>query len=187
MSLISWVSCLKVCRTFICRKHENKTLNNNSAFTAEDKRKHNCTFNILETLVNKLKRKEGRKCFVHDTLNKFYIWGGGGGNDRGGYALVWVKDHSEKGETCCRLMGYSFQLAARFFLYASSHRQDITYHSLCYTSHRALAGMRNSRLLEHNNTLLLNMVLSEVMSNIKYYQIAQWVHHEGSMQRPITP
>ena len=41
-------------------------------------------------------------------------------------------------------MGYSFQLAARFFLYAPSHRQDKTYHSLCYTSRGALAGMRNS-------------------------------------------
>ena len=31
-------------------------------------------------------------------------------------------------------MGYSFQLTARFFLYAPSHRQDSTYHGLCYTS-----------------------------------------------------
>ena len=33
-----------------------------------------------------------------------------------------------------------------FLLYASSHRQDNTYHSLCYTSHGALAGMRNSSM-----------------------------------------
>ena len=39
-------------------------------------------------------------------------------------------------------MGYSFRLAARILLYASSHRQDNTYHSLCYTSHGALAGTR---------------------------------------------
>ena len=40
-----------------------------------------------------------------------------------------VKDHSdsEKG------------LTARVLLYAPSHRQDSTYHSLCYTSHGALA------------------------------------------------
>ena len=100
----------------------------------------------------------------------------------GGNALVCVKDHSEKGETCCRLMGYSFRLATRVLLYASSHREDITYHGLCYTSRRAVAGMRNSRLLEHNNTLLLNLVLSEVMIDVKYYQITQWVHHEGSIQ-----
>ena len=32
----------------------------------------------------------------------------------------------------------------RVILYAPSHRQDITYHGLCYTSYGALAGMRNS-------------------------------------------
>ena len=49
-------------------------------------------------------------------------------------------------ETCCRYIGYSFRLTARVLLYAPSHRQDITYHSLCYTSHGALAGMRNSSM-----------------------------------------
>ena len=39
-----------------------------------------------------------------------------------------------RAKTCCRHMGYSFQLAARVLLYASSHRQDNTYHRLCYTS-----------------------------------------------------
>ena len=43
-------------------------------------------------------------------------------------------------ETRCRHIGYSFQLAARVLLYAPSHRQDSTYHCLCYTSHGALAG-----------------------------------------------
>ena len=43
-------------------------------------------------------------------------------------------------------MGYSFRLTARVLLYASSHRQDSTYHGLCYTSHGALAGTRNSSL-----------------------------------------
>ena len=33
--------------------------------------------------------------------------------------------------------------AARIILYAPSHRQDDTYHGLCYTSRGALAGMRN--------------------------------------------
>ena len=47
-------------------------------------------------------------------------------------------------ETRCHHIGYSFQLAARVLLYASSHRQDNTYHSLCYTSCGALAGRRNS-------------------------------------------
>ena len=44
-----------------------------------------------------------------------------------------VKDHLEK--TCLhQYMGYFFQLAARVLLYASSHEQVSTYHSLYYTS-----------------------------------------------------
>ena len=35
-------------------------------------------------------------------------------------------------------MGYSFRSAARVLLYASSHRQDNTYHGLCYTSRGAV-------------------------------------------------
>ena len=46
-------------------------------------------------------------------------------------------------ETRCRHMGYSFRLTARVILYASSHRQDSTYHGLCYTSRGALAGTRS--------------------------------------------
>ena len=41
-------------------------------------------------------------------------------------------------------MGYSFRLTARVLLYAPSHRQDSTYHGLCYTSRGALAETRNS-------------------------------------------
>ena len=46
----------------------------------------------------------------------------------------------EREETCCRNMGYSFRLTARVILYALSHIQDNTYHSLCYTSRGPLAG-----------------------------------------------
>ena len=49
-------------------------------------------------------------------------------------------------KTRCRHIGYSYQLTARVLLYAPSHRQDNTYHSLCYTSRGALAGMRNSSM-----------------------------------------
>ena len=45
-------------------------------------------------------------------------------------------------ETRCRHIGYSFRLTARVLLYAPSHRQDSTYHGLCYTSRGALAGTR---------------------------------------------
>ena len=46
-------------------------------------------------------------------------------------------------ETRCRHIGYSFWLTAMVFLYAPSHKEDSTYHGLCYTSCGALAGMRN--------------------------------------------
>ena len=49
-------------------------------------------------------------------------------------------------ETRCRHIGYSNRLTARVLLYAPSHRQDNTYHSLCYTSRGALAGTRNSSM-----------------------------------------
>ena len=49
-------------------------------------------------------------------------------------------------ETRCRHVGYSYRLTARVLLYAPSHRQDNTYHSLCYTSRGALAGTRNSSM-----------------------------------------
>ena len=57
-----------------------------------------------------------------------------------------VKNHSERERKPAAATGYSFQLAARVLLYAASHRQDNTYHSLCYTSHGALDGTRNSSM-----------------------------------------
>ena len=63
-------------------------------------------------------------------------------------------------ETRCRHIGYSFRLTARVLLYAPSHRQDSTYHGLCYTSRGALAGTRNSSMGSS---------------------------HEGSIRRPIAP
>ena len=49
-------------------------------------------------------------------------------------------------ETRCRHIGYYFRLTARVLLYAPSHRQDKTYHGLCYTSRGALAGTKNSSM-----------------------------------------
>ena len=70
-------------------------------------------------------RKEGNVLF-NNTLNTFYLRLYG--------VRFMVKDHSdsERGNRCCH-MGYSFRIAARVLLYTSSHRQDSTYHSLCYT------------------------------------------------------
>ena len=63
-------------------------------------------------------------------------------------------------ETRCRHIGYSYRLTARVLLYAPSHRQDNTYHILCYTSRGALAGTRNSSM---------------------------GPPHEGSIRRPTAP
>ena len=63
-------------------------------------------------------------------------------------------------ETRCRHIGYSYRLTARVILYAPSHRQDNTYHGLCYTSRGALAGTRNSSM---------------------------GPSHEGSIRRPTAP
>ena len=49
-------------------------------------------------------------------------------------------------ETRCLHISYSYRLTARVLLYEPSHRQDSTYHSLCYTSRGALAGTRNSSM-----------------------------------------
>ena len=63
-------------------------------------------------------------------------------------------------ETRCRHIGYFYRLTARVILYAPSHRQDNTYHGLCYSSRGALAGMRNCSM---------------------------GPPHEGSIRRPIAP
>ena len=43
-------------------------------------------------------------------------------------------------------MDYSFRLAARVIVCTPSHRQDSTYHGLCYTSRGVLAGTRNNSM-----------------------------------------
>ena len=51
------------------------------------------------------------------------------------------------------LIGYYYRLTARVLLYAPSHRQDNTYHDLCYTSRGALAGTRNSSMGPPHRTM----------------------------------
>ena len=60
-------------------------------------------------------------------------------------------------ETRFRLIGYCYRLTARVLLYAPSHRQDNTYHSLYYTSRGALARMRNSSRRNHLNGSVLGL------------------------------
>ena len=82
--------------------------------------------------------REREMFYFNDTLNTFYLRLFG--------IRHMVKGHSDNEETCCCHMSYYFQLAARALLYATSHRQDSTYHSFCYTSHEALAGTRNNSM-----------------------------------------
>ena len=104
---------------------------------------------LFYTIKNRI--KEGN--LFNNALNTFYLRLYG--------AIHMVKDNSDfEGGTHCRHMGYSFRLAGRVLLYASSHRQDDIYHSLCYTSRGALVGTRNSSM---------------------------GPPHEGSTQRPIAP
>ena len=78
-----------------------------------------------------------RNVLFEDALNTFYLRLYG--------VRHMVKDILiVRKETRCRHIGYSYRLAARVLLYAPFHRQDSTYHGLCYTSRGALAGTRNS-------------------------------------------
>ena len=58
------------------------------------------------------------------------------------------EDHSdnERGNPLSPLDGLLFPISSKGFCYAPSHTHDSTYHSLCYTSRGALAGMRNQVL-----------------------------------------
>ena len=98
-------------------------------------------------------RKEGNVLF-NDALNTFFIYGYMASD-------IWLRTILiVRKETRCRHIGNYFRLTARVLLYAPSHRQDSTYHSLCYTSRGPLAGTRNSSM---------------------------GPPHEGSIRQPIAP
>ena len=87
--------------------------------------------NDNRTLYTEIKRERERNVLFNDALNTFYLRLYG--------VRHMVKDHSdsEKGNPLPH---------HRLLLYAPSHRQDNTYHGLCYTSRGALAGTRNSSM-----------------------------------------
>ena len=100
-------------------------------------------------------KKEGRKEFFYLTTHSTHFMYGYMASD------IWLRTILiVRKETCCRRKGYSYRLTARVLLYAPYHRQDSTYHVLCYTSRGALPGTR----------------YSSVGSS-----------HEGSIRRPIAP
>ena len=96
-----------------------------------------------------LNREREREMFYLTTHSTHFIYGYMASD-------IWLRTILiVRKETRCRHIGYSYRLTARVLLYAPSHRQDSTYHGLCYTSRGALAGTRNSSIL---NRMFCNSV-----------------------------
>ena len=73
-------------------------------------------------------------------------------------------------ETRSRHIGFSFRLTARVLLYAPSHRQDSTYHGLCYTNRGVLVGMRNSSMgPPHEGRRISNLLVSVALICLVLY------------------
>ena len=111
---------------------------------------------IIKTIwiCRKLLEEREREMFYLTTHSTHFIYGYMASD-------IWLRTILiVRKETRCRHMGYSYRLTARVLLYAPSHRQDNTYHGLCYTSRGALAGTRNNSM---------------------------GPPHEGSIRRPIAP
>ena len=62
------------------------------------------------------------------------------------HSTHFIYGYMAREETHCHHKGYSFWLVARVLLYAPFHKNDSTYHGLCYTSCGTLAGTRNSSM-----------------------------------------
>ena len=96
---------------------------------------HWCSSSWQSASAVKIERRKVVNVLFNNELNTFY------------FTVIWCRTSQiVREETCCRHMGYSFQLTTRVHLYASSDRQDSTYYGLCYTSRVALAGTRNSSM-----------------------------------------
>ena len=97
----------------------------------------------VEKEIYQRKEREREKCFYLTTHSTHFIYGYMASD-------IWLRTILiVREETCCRHIGYSYRLTARVLLYAPSHRQDNTYHGLCYTSRGALAGTRNTKKRRH--------------------------------------
>ena len=108
---------------------------------------------VVTTMFPSLQKRE-REMYYLTTHSTHFIYGYMASD-------IWLRTILiVRKETRSRHIGYSYRLAARVLLYAPSHRQDNTYHSLCYTSRGTLAGTRNSSM---------------------------GPAHEGSIRRPIAP
>ena len=108
----------------------------------------------VELVSTRSWRERERKMFYFTTHSTDFIYGYMASD-------IWLRTILiVRKETRCRHIGYSYRLTAKVLLYAPSHRQDNTYHGLCYTSRGTLAGTRNRSM---------------------------GPPHEGSIRRPIAP
>ena len=76
-------------------------------------------------------------------------------------------------------MGYSFRLSARGILYAPSHRQDNTYHGLCYTSRGALDGTsccRVAQFIVGTKQQLIIIWITFLLSAIAEWLVITYIH-----------
>ena len=90
-------------------------------------------------------------------------------------------------ETHCRHIGYSYQLTARVLLYAPSHRQDNTYHSLYYTSRGALAGTRNSSMGPPHEGSIRRPTASWANTLTTELHLAPWNDKRPSLIQHLSP
>ena len=92
-----------------------------------------CRASLVPFMLNKFQTviwKEGNVLF-NDALDTFYLRSYGVGH------MVKDDSDSERGNPLPS-HGLLFPINSKGFLYAPSHRQDSTYHGLCYTSRGAL-------------------------------------------------
>ena len=109
---------------------------------------------IHDVIKYSVKRKREIEMFYLTTHSTHFIYGYMASD-------IWLRTILiVRKETRSRHIGYSYRLTARVLLCAPSHRQDDTYHGLCYTSRGSLAGTRNSSM---------------------------GPLHEGSIRRPTAP
>ena len=93
---------------------------------------------FLSVNLDKIERKVGNVLF-NDALNSFYLRLYG--------VRLMVKDHSdsERGNPLLPLDGLLSLISRKgSFICTIPHKQDSTYHGLCYTSRGALAEKENS-------------------------------------------
>ena len=109
------------------------------------------------TVISWLKEEN---VLFNDAFNTFYLWL---------YSVEhMVKDHSdsERGNLLPPLYGQLISITSKGSFICIAHKQDNTYHGLCYTSCGALAGTRNSSM---GPPWRIDLTTHRVMSKCSYH------------------